>query len=97
VNVTYSKITRSVNPCVITAEEGSLIFDRVNSPTYLKKIDNSGTVTDIEIPYLENNMSYELSAFIDAIEGKLDFEKYLDLSRKTLEVHDIFKANRTLS
>ena len=42
-------------------------------------------------------MSYELSAFVDAIEGKLDFEKYLDLSRKTLEVHDIYKTVRILT
>lgn len=79
-SISYSKITESVNPSVIEGELGSLTVDRINAP---KKITLKlrGEAEEI-LPYepCDNNMVYEISAFMDMVRGNASPKEYLDAS-----------------
>ena len=83
-NVTYSKITESATPSVIDGELGSLIFDRVNAPTYAKIKYRNGKEEALPIVPYENNMNFEISAFIKQVEkGENEF---LGISEATMRL-----------
>ncbi|MBQ8371472.1 MAG: Gfo/Idh/MocA family oxidoreductase [Clostridia bacterium] len=84
--VSYSKITESVSPSVIDGEEGSVVFDRINGPRKIELHHRGGTVEQIAFPYVEKNMSYEIAAFCDMVEGKRDSKPYLDVSLEAVRI-----------
>lgn len=89
--VTYSKITESATPSVIDGELGSLIFDRVNAPTYAKIKYRNGKEESLPITPYENNMNFEISAFIKQVEkGENEFLRISDATMRLVDA--IYKS-----
>ena len=86
--VTYSKITESVIPSVIDGELGSLIFDRVNSPTRAKLKFRDGTEENLPITPYKNNMNFEISEFIKQVKEKRT-NPYFDISAEAMRLVDL--------
>lgn len=68
--VTYSKISNSFIPSEIQGEKGTIVFDKVSSPSKVTIHYNDGTVEDISKPQVENTMYYEAKEFIDLIQNQ---------------------------
>ncbi len=84
--VSYSKITDSAAPSVITGEAGSLLIDGVSATRGLT-LHLRGEVP-IALPYipLENNMVYELCDFRDQILGKPPREPFSEYTHRTVKM-----------
>lgn len=87
-NIIYSKITDSVNPSVIEGEDGSVTFDKINSPSKIILHMRGAEPAVLDYSPVPNNMIYEIDAFCKAIGGELDFGRYLDISEETLRIID---------
>ena len=87
-NVRYSKITQSSQPSVITGEKGSLHIDKLSQPSRLSYVANNGKITEIPYTPPENNMIFEVEAFVRYIrEGQLCAPE-MTVSRWTTEQLD---------
>ncbi|WAA09295.1 Gfo/Idh/MocA family protein [Fervidibacillus albus] len=65
--VHFSKITNSFIPSEIQGEKGTIVIDKISSPSDVKIHYNDGTVEDISQSQIENTMYYEAKAFIESI------------------------------
>lgn len=89
--IVYSKITDSVNPSVITGEDGSLVIGKLSTMENGKLVIRKGETAELfsgSIADGGTNMIYEVKDFVNAINGSLDCEKYREWTRMTLEVMD---------
>ena len=84
--VTYSKISDSVNPSVFEGELGSLTVDKMNSPRKVVLRLRGKEPTEVEVPFTDNNMIYEIAAFERFVSGEGDFEAELKLCRSVLRL-----------
>lgn len=66
--IMYSKITNSYVPSEIQGENGSIIIDRISSPTKVEIRYRDGRVEDITKSQSNNTMSYETQEFIRLIQ-----------------------------
>ncbi len=86
--VSYSKITNSSLPCEIQGENGNLLFDRITnmSKVEIQYRDGSRELLYDKAP--EDEMKYELEAFIQyAVSGRFP-ESELEITRLTLRCMD---------
>ena len=60
--ISYSKVTSSVHPSIVQGEHGTLVFDTLNQPSYLKMLYLGGRSEELFTP-VKNNMVHELNAF----------------------------------
>jgi scyllo-inositol 2-dehydrogenase (NADP+) len=60
--ISYSKVTSSVNPSIIQGELGTLVFDTLNQPSYLRMLHRDGRVEELFTP-VKHNMLHELNTF----------------------------------
>jgi scyllo-inositol 2-dehydrogenase (NADP+) len=60
--ISYSKVTSSVNPSIIQGERGTLVFDKLNQPSYLRMLHRDGRVEELFTP-VKHNMVHELNTF----------------------------------
>jgi len=60
--ISYSKVTSSVHPSIVQGELGTLVFDTLNQPSYLKMLYRDGRSEELFTP-VKNNMVHELNAF----------------------------------
>lgn len=89
--VVYSKIADSVNPSVITGEDGSVVIGKLSTMENGKLVIRKGETTELFSGIIEKgetNMIYEVSDFVAAVNGSLDCGKYHEWTRMTLEVID---------
>lgn len=84
--ISYSKITDSAAPSVITGEGGSLVLDRVSTPRTLT-LHLRGASPE-RLPYVpqENNMVHELCDFRDQIRGTPSREPFSEYTRHALRL-----------
>lgn len=87
-NVSYSKITDSVNPSVIEGECGSITFDKLNAPTKITLYLRGKSPEVLDYHPAENNMLYEIDAFCDMVGGVSSFKPYLEVSEATMRIVD---------
>lgn len=95
----YSKITTSVTPSVIQGEKGSLLIDGLNSTRSLELRLRTGSRDPLDggtctrLPYTpaENNMIYEVEAFLRLIRRKEVNHQYLRYTLDTIRVIDEVK------
>ena len=66
--IMYSKITNSYVPSEIQGENGSIIIDKISSPTKVEIRYHDGQVEDITKSQSNNTMSYETKEFIRLIQ-----------------------------
>ena len=60
--ISYSKVTSSVHPSIVQGELGTLVFDTLNQPSYLRLLYRDGRTEELFTP-VKNNMVHELNAF----------------------------------
>ncbi len=63
----YSKITQSNLPTEIQGEKGSIIINKISSPSKITIEYLDGTAEDVTVPQEENTMYYEAQEFISLI------------------------------
>lgn len=67
--VIYSKISNSFIPSEIQGEKGTIIIDKISSPSKVEIHYNDGTVENISRPQVENTMYYEAKEFVELIKA----------------------------
>ena len=86
--ISYSKIHDSVNPSVISGEGGSIIIDKLSSPKKIVFIGRDGKEEVLFTSEKDNNMRYEIRAFVEAIrKGEAD-SKFGDDTAITISLID---------
>ena len=80
VSVTYSKIFGGTLPSVIEGECGSIVINKISAPTEITLNLRGKSPEVIGQAETEGNMCYEISAFRDMCEGKLDHKPYLEVT-----------------
>ncbi len=88
VELSYSKITHSVNPCFLMGEEGSITFKQMNSPYDIVLHRRGQAPVPIESPEVDNNMAHELRAFVSLVRSGTYDHPYLEDSVITMEIID---------
>ena len=93
--VSYSKVTQAVHPSIVQGERGTLVFDTLNQPSYLKMLWRDGRTEELFTP-VKNNMVHELNTFARLIasggstavydEQSLNVMRLLDEARKQIGI-----------
>lgn len=65
--VSYSKVTDSIHPSIIQGEKGTIIFDTLNQPSYLRLVHRDKRIEELPFAPVKNNMVHELAAFENMI------------------------------
>lgn len=86
--VSYSKICDSVNPSVITGEDGSIIIDKISAPKEIKIIMRNGEEKTVSKSDVSNNMIYEIAEFARLVKEENMGEEYGDRTKYTMEILD---------
>ena len=87
--VDYSKITDGKRPSVIEGELGSLLIDRINATEEILFVPRRGEECVLYRAHIENNMSFEIAAFSDMVNGKQDPLPYLAVTEQTMRTYDM--------
>ena len=89
VDIVYSKIRDTKTPSIIVGEQGSISIDKISQPTAVTYTAADGTRHTYNFaPPEDNNMVYELSAFRDMCDGKIDYRPFLDLTDAAQQIID---------
>lgn len=86
--VSYSKVTGSVHPSMVQGEHGTLVFDTLNQPSYLRMLHLDGRTEELFAPVQKNNMVYELNLFARMIENGLSAAVYDEQSLRVMRLLD---------
>lgn len=102
--VSFSKISNSFVPSEIQGEKGTIVIDKISTPSKVEIHYNDGTVEDISCPQVENTMYYEAKEFIELIKenktesqintyaNSLTTSKLMERARKQIGL--VFPADR---
>lgn len=85
--ISYSKVTSSVHPSIIQGELGTLVFDTLNQPSYLRMLYRDGRVEELFSP-VKNNMVHELNAFARMIANGESTAAYDEQSLRVMRLID---------
>lgn len=85
--ISYSKVTSSLFPSLIQGEMGSLVFDTLNQPSYLRMMYRDGRTEELFTP-VKNNMVHELNAFATMIETNASTQKFDEQSLRVMRLLD---------
>ena len=85
--ISYSKVTSSVHPSIVQGELGTLVFDTLNQPSFLRMIDRDGRTEELFTP-VENNMVHELNAFARMIANCESTAVYDEQSLRVMRLLD---------
>ncbi len=86
--VSYSKVTSSVHPSIVQGELGTLVFDTLNQPSYLRMLYRDGRTEELFTPGQTNNMVYELNAFARAVETGASTAEYDEQTLRVMRILD---------
>jgi predicted dehydrogenase len=86
--VTYSKVTDSICPSLIQGEDGTLAFDTLNQPSYVKLHHHDKHIEKIPFVPVKNNMVHELNAFARVISTGGSTAKYDEQSLRVMQLLD---------
>ena len=85
--ISYSKVTSSVHPSIVQGELGTLVFDTLNQPSYLRMIYRDGRTEELFTP-VKNNMVHELNAFARMIASGESTASYDEQSLRVIRLLD---------
>ncbi|NTU77753.1 MAG: Gfo/Idh/MocA family oxidoreductase [Alphaproteobacteria bacterium] len=85
--ISYSKVTSSVHPSIVQGELGTLVFDTLNQPSYLRMIYRDGRTEELFTP-VKNNMVHELNAFARMVASGESTTSYDEQSLRVLRLLD---------
>ncbi|MGM9929528.1 MAG: Gfo/Idh/MocA family protein [Bacillus sp. (in: firmicutes)] len=66
--VIFSKITNSYLPTEIQGERGTMIINKISSPSQVSIVYHDGTTEELSVPQKENTMYYEAEEFIHLLQ-----------------------------
>ena len=93
-DVTWSKITDSVAPSYILGEGGSITVDKVSTPAAVTLTLRGGDARSLPVRKEENNMDYELEAFLRLVGSSAEeYAKYRACSETALEILDAVRES----
>ena len=85
--ISYSKVTSSVHPSIVQGELGTLTFDTLNQPSYLRMLYRDGRTEELFTP-VKNNMVHELNVFARLIASGGDTAIYDEQSLRVMRLLD---------
>lgn len=85
--ISYSKVTSSVHPSIVQGELGTLEFDTLNQPSFLRMLYRDGRTVELFTP-VKNNMVHELNAFARLIASCGDTAIYDEQSLRVMRLLD---------
>ena len=85
--ISYSKVTSSVHPSIVQGELGTLVFDTLNQPSYLRLLYRDGRTEELFTP-VKNNMVHELNAFARMIANGESAAEYDEQSLRVMRLLD---------
>lgn len=80
--IRYSKTEDSKEPSVIVGEGGSIFIDKISAPKRVS-LSTPDRITELFSTSLENNMCFEIEAFLKMADGELSPEPYSALTSLT--------------
>lgn len=86
--VSYSKVTDSIHPSIIQGEEGTLAFDTLNQPSYVRLHHHDKRVEELPFIPVKNNMVHELDAFARMVRSGEPTTRYDEQSLRVLHLLD---------
>lgn len=86
--INYSKIADNFSASVIEGELGSIVIDKFNPPSKITVRMRSGEERVLDYTPAKNNMTFEIKAFADMINGKRDNRPYLSVSESVMRMVD---------
>ena len=86
--VVYSKITHSVNPSVITGEDGAVTIGKLSTVEAVSLVPRNGDEQKLICDRDGNNMVYEISDFVKMIRGEMKPDEFNKLTAITLGIID---------
>lgn len=85
--ISYSKVTQSVHPSIVQGELGTLTFDTLNQPSYLRMLYRDGRTEELFTP-VKNNMVHELNVFANLIATKASTREFDEQSLNVMRLLD---------
>lgn len=86
--VTYSKVTDSVCPSLIQGEDGTLVFDTLNQPTYVKLHHHDRHIEQLPFVPVKSNMVFELGEFARIVKTGESTAAYDEQSLRVMQLLD---------
>lgn len=86
--VSYSKVTDSIFPSMIQGEEGSIVFDTLNQPSFVRLLHRDKRVEELPFTPVKNNMVHELNAFARMVREGASTARYDEQSLRVLRLLD---------
>lgn len=87
-DIAYSKVQDAVLPSAIEGEDGAVTIDKLTQPHEIRLFLRTGGEETLFRTEEENNMRFEIQAFLSAVRGEKSVGQYLDLTEKTLTLTD---------
>ena len=94
--IMYSKITNSKLPNEIQGEKGSIIIDKISSPSQVSIVYHDGMIEDLSLPQKENTMYYEAKEFIELIKNQQTESTINTLERSLITTQLIDEARKQI-
>lgn len=86
--LSYSKICDARTPSAIQGESGTLLFDPMAAPTFIRCIPRGGGPFDLPFDRRDNDMQYEIEAFLALAASPATARPYQDCSLASLRLMD---------
>ena len=86
--VSYSKVTDSIHPSIIQGEEGTIAFDTLNQPSYVRLHHHDKHVEELPFQPVKLNMVHELNAFARMVRSGESTAQYNEQSLRVLTLLD---------
>lgn len=86
--VVYSKITDSVNPSIITGEDGTVSIGKTSTLETVTLYPRKGEPKKLIADRDGNNMVYEIADFVKMIRGEMTPDKFNEITHITLGIID---------
>lgn len=87
-DIAYSKISNGFAYSEIQGEQGSILLNSVSTQTEIWHVEKDGTRNDISVKMHENDMVYEIEAFIRLAADPAQAALYQQYTSETLQVMD---------
>ena len=93
-HVTYSKITQSATPSIITGETGTFLIDKLTQPTSIIYRSNDGKEEKMPLTPLSNNMIYEVETFSQMVLNGEKQHPVVEQAKTTIGIIDQIRRKR---
>lgn len=86
--IAYSKVTDSIHPSMIQGEKGTITFDTLNQPSYVRLHHRDKRIEQLPFQPVQNNMVHELDAFANLIQNGASTAAFDEQSLRVMRLLD---------